>query len=82
MGIKCSEKTLNFINQFYDGILNTQNKRDGYPLLEMNESFKKYSSLGATFSLLPPDYCSGEGDWGIYHAIGSLDKLSSLKSKL
>lgn len=82
MGIKCSDKTLNMINKFYEDISTTTDLRDGYPLLEINEMFDKYSIFGTTYSLLPQDFCKGEGNWVIYHAVSCHDKIQNLRSKL
>tara|TARA_R110001606_G_C15266860_1_gene639077 strand:- start:20 stop:652 length:633 start_codon:yes stop_codon:yes gene_type:complete len=82
MGIKCSNKTLHMVNLWYADITTKTDRRDGYPLLEWNEIFTKHPEHEATFAILPQDYCSGRGDWGIYHAIGIDNKLEVLKSKI
>tara|TARA_R110000822_G_scaffold30315_4_gene88390 strand:- start:8988 stop:9617 length:630 start_codon:yes stop_codon:yes gene_type:complete len=82
MGIKCSDKTLKVVNSWYEDITTKIDRRDGYPLLEWNEIFTKHPEYKAKFTILPEDYCSGNGGWGIYHAIGISDKITSLKSKL
>jgi len=87
MGIKCSEKTLKMVNFWFKDIESKKTKeerRPGFPQTEWNEIFKKHPEFEATFFVLPQEYCSGEGDWGIYHAHakGTSGKFGSLRDKL
>ena len=83
MGIKCSTETLKVVNCWYEDIITKTDRRPGFPLLEWNEIFTKHPEYGVSFSILPQDYCSGQGNWGIYHAISvpANQKLPLLKQK-
>ena len=87
MGIKCTDKTLDIIEKLCYDISNVTHRRDGYPLLEINEMFNKYNDFNLTFSILPVDFCplhfcEGNDNWGIYHAVGIDDKINALLSKI
>ena len=87
MGIKCTDKTLDIIEKLCYDISKVTHRRDGYPLLEINEMFNKYNDFNLTFSILPvdfcpPHFCEGNDNWGIYHAVGIGDKINALLSKI
>lgn len=85
MGIKCSESTLKAVKHWYNDVSTKTQRRPGYPQLEWNEFFNKDFEYKLKFSLLPKEFCMGEGNWVIYHAIGITDpekRFLKLKNRI
>jgi len=85
MGIKCSKKTLEVVNKWFDDISNTPEggRRPGYPQLEWNEFFEKYPQYEATYQVLSRNFGYQTGsDCVIYHAINEGNKKDALNSAL
>ena len=71
LGIKCSEKTLNFFSEFMDIISKIENPNTGYPQIEFNDYLKNYNKKDPIkFKTLPQDYGYLTPNCYFYHAIG------------
>jgi hypothetical protein len=86
MGIKCSEKTYNFVQKCVSDIENTPaNQREsGFPLFQWNDAFtfNKYPECECTYTLLPDKMGYESSDCVIYHAIATEDKMGRLRDVL
>ncbi len=86
MGIKCSEKTYNFVKKCVSDIENTpkDQRKCGFPLLQWNDAFtfNKYPECECTYTSLPDKMGYKSRDCVIYHAIATQDKMQRLRDVL
>jgi hypothetical protein len=72
-GIKCSEKTLQFVKDWYGYISTKTDRKLGFPQIEWNDMVLNYADI--KFAVMPDELVATEysiksDKWLVYHAIG------------
>ena len=83
--VKCSHKTREFVKEWFEEISTKEIRQAGFPQTEWNDYFTKHApSYFISFCLLPESFGknTGKDNCVIYHAIGTKNKVGSMKSAL